>query len=251
MPFVPVNELEKLLVAAATDAAARPAFYRAMLEQQLFIIREDKTPHKREHFVAQKGMTIQIRAVEAQGQPHTAIFSSPERISAVVSEKVGFMGIKGRDLLEIVRGNRLIMNPGSEYGKVFTEQEVESLLDGSIFQPSRKVDAGGKQILLGQPKNYPSHITEPLGRLFAKLPEVKAAYLAHAMLQQEGERPHTLIGVEAAGDWNRVREETGVVLNSSIKPGEIVDLVPVERGKGDTIGTYLLEKTKPFYVRGK
>ena len=247
MPFVAVNELEKLLMVAATDPSARPAFYRAVLEEELFIIREGEPPAKRQRFVAQEGMKIEIRAMELQGQVYTPIFSSEERISVVVKEKVAFLGMKGRYLLEIVRGKKLILNPGSEFGKVFNEQEVESMLNGSIFQTTRPMDVGGKQIMLGQPKEYPKHLTEPLGKLFAKLAEVKGAYLAHAFIAGSDQKPHTLIGVEVDGDWDKVRDAVGGVLQSAAKPGEVVDLYPVVRGKEDGIANYLLEKTKAFY----
>ena len=44
MEFMPVNELERLLVAAASDFAARPAFYRGITEHPLFVINEGSAP---------------------------------------------------------------------------------------------------------------------------------------------------------------------------------------------------------------
>jgi hypothetical protein len=80
---------------------------------------------------------------------------------------------------------------------------------------------------------------------------VKAAYLAHAFIPDIDQAPHTLIGVEAAGDWRRVVEEAGVVVREVAKPGEIVDFIQLRPNSTDTIGDYMQRQTKPFYVRKK
>ena len=38
MNFTPTNELERSLVLAANDPAARPQFYKLLLESQLFVL---------------------------------------------------------------------------------------------------------------------------------------------------------------------------------------------------------------------
>lgn len=249
--FEPVNELERLLVAAANDAAARPAFYRGLLKQDLFIITEGRKPQRPEVRTLQADESIQLRQLEIDGKPHTPIFTSERRISAVVPSEVGFFAMKGADLLGIVRGSYLVMNPGGGYGKTFTPDEVESILNGSIFQPSAQPDHSGKKILLGQPANYPSHIVEPLKRYFAKNRAIKSAYLAHALIEASGEVPHTVIGLDVDGPWEPAMHEAGVVARESVKPGEIVDFVPMTGTGSGVIGDYMRQKTQPIYQRKK
>jgi hypothetical protein len=251
MAFTPVNELERLLVAAATDVAARPAFYRGLVQYELFVISEGQKPKFERRFAADDNTLLQIRMIDIGGKPHAPIFTSGERISAVVPGEVGFIAIKGDALLAMLRGKDLVLNPGAEYGKVFTAPEVESIVDGSMFNPQEMRDVGGKQILLGQPKDFPHHITDALSRLFARSREVKAAYLAHAFVAGIDQMAHTLIGVEMAGDCQKVVEEAGIVVREVAKPGEIVDFVVLRPHATDTVGEYMKQQTTPFYLRKK
>jgi hypothetical protein len=251
MAFTPVNEIERLLIAAATDAAARPAFYRGLGQHELFVITEGRKPEREQRVVADDNTSVQIRMIELDGKLHTPIFTSVERISAVVPKEVGFIAMKGDAVFTMLRGKDLVMNPGAEYGKIFTAQEVESIVNGSVFNPQETPDVGGKEILLGQPKDYPRHITDALRRFFARTRDVKAAYLAHAFIPEIDQAPHTLIGVEVVGDWRNVVEEAGVVVREVAKPGEIVDFVQLRPQATDTIGDYMQQQTKPFYARKK
>ncbi len=251
MAFAAANEIERLLVAAATDPAARPAFYRALGEHELFVITEGRKPERAQRFVADENTPLQIRMIELEGKLHAPVFTSVERISAVVPKEVGFVAMKGDAMFSMLRGKDLVLNPGAEYGKVFTAHEVEAILTGTIFSPQETPNVGGKKILLGQPNDYPQHITEALGRFFARSRDVKAAYLAHAFISDIDKAPHTLIGVEVARDWRKVVEEAGVVVREVAKPDEIVDFVQVPANATDTIGEYMQRQTTPFYVRKK
>lgn len=248
MEFMPVNELERLLVAAASDFAARPAFYRGITEHPLFVINEGSAPGREGKTVLKEGTQLQVRQIEREGKLHTPIFTSVERISAVVPKEVRYLAVKGSDLLSLLRGSDLVLNPGSSYGKFLPAKEVESIIDGSIFHPLEVIKAGaGQRILLGQPKVYPHHITEALMRYFKKTRDVQAAYLAHAFMPNVDESSHTLIGIDAIGDWEKVIEGVGIVIEDVRKPGEIVDFVRLDGQTPDTIGDYQREQTKPFY----
>jgi hypothetical protein len=246
-PFQPANELERLLAEAATDPATRPAFYRAITEAELLVIREGPPPPEERSFVAESDVTFGISAVELEGKPHLPLFTSAQRIAEVVPREVGYVAMNGRALLTMLRGNDLVLNPGAAYGKLFSKEEVESILDGSVFAPQARPDVGGKRILIGQPANYPSHVTEPLARLFRGMREVRTAWVAHVSI--DGGPPHTLIALEVSGDWERLVEEAGLVVREVIEPGEIVDFARVTDARDEPIGSYVRQHTKPFYRR--
>ena len=44
MSFEPENDVERALLAAATDRTAEPAFHRALLEAPLWLVDEDPVP---------------------------------------------------------------------------------------------------------------------------------------------------------------------------------------------------------------
>lgn len=254
MSFTPVNDLERLLVQAATDATARPAFLRAMLESDVYFIREGPPPESAGSFVAHTGTTFEVRRIKMEDTLRTPVFTSVDRISAIVSEPVSYIGINGRDMFEMFRGSELVLNPGSQYGKYFTPGEIEAILDGSIFRPvpSRMEIPAGAEILLGQPSHYPRHITDALKELFAGMKQVKAAYLAHAQATGSDPTAHTMIGVDLTGGEPRdVIEPAGKVIERVARPGEIVDFVVISRNKPEPISEYMLKSTTPFYARRK
>jgi hypothetical protein len=248
--FTPVNELERLLARAAADPAARPAFLRALPEHDLFVITEGHVPDRAGPVTLTHDTPLRLREIELEGAWHFPVFTSVERISAVVPREVGFVGMKGRDLLKMLREKNVILNPGADYGKFLTPQEIEAILDGSIFEPqARPQFAAGQKMLLGEPADYPHHITEPLKRYFATRREVKRAYLAHAWMREvEGEVPHSLIGIVVSGDWEKIIDEAGLVVRE-VRPGEPVDMLPIRPGDRSFISSHMQRHMKPFYRR--
>ena len=93
--FTPVNELERLLARAAVDPAGRPVFFRALPEHDLFVITEGHIPERAGLITFNEETPLRLRQVERDGSWCFPVFTSVERISAVVPETVGFVAIKG------------------------------------------------------------------------------------------------------------------------------------------------------------
>ena len=247
MDFAPENDLEGALVAAATSPEARPRFYRVLAESQLFVIDENPAGGAVGRQTLGKGMTLQIRPMEIDGVPHLPCFSSATRIRHIVKTQVRYVAMKAGDLFALVGPVALVLNPGSEYGKQFTPEEIKGIQDGSLFQPrSTEVVASDRQIMLGQPANYPAHITGPLSAFFKTEKSVRAAYLAHYFDPASSLPPHTLIGVdvEAGGDWDRIMGEAALVLDGIARKEEVVDFIRID---GNDVSRYMTEQTKAFY----
>lgn len=83
MAFTPVNELERLLTAAAGDPAARPRFYRALADHDLFVITEGRTPERNQRVTLTENMPMQVRMIRLDDKLHIPIFTAVERISAL------------------------------------------------------------------------------------------------------------------------------------------------------------------------
>jgi hypothetical protein len=250
MDFIPQNDLEAALLAAATDASARPHFYETLSKSDLLVI--DESPESavaKGHQVLEAGRSLQLRQLDVRGIPHIPVFSSSVRVSAVVKTEVRLLTMKAKALFEIVRGSNVILNPGSQFGKQLTPDEVAQVVDGSIFEPrSTEVVAEARQVLMGQPANYPTHLTNPLAAFFKTKKEVGAAYLAHVLDPKSGPAPHTMIGVEvdAGADFERLMGEAAIVLEGVAKEGELVDFIRISNGG---VSDYMTKETKPFYRR--
>jgi hypothetical protein len=152
--FVPQNELEHALLAAATDPSARPHFYEVLARADLLVIDDSPGPALPEGpLVLETGRPLQVRQIELEGVLHTPVFSSSLRISAFVNRQVRTLAMNAKALFEITAGDHLVLNPASDYGKQFTPEETAQVVDGSIFSPrNRIVVPEARQVLLGQPQ---------------------------------------------------------------------------------------------------
>jgi len=250
MEFIPLNELEAALLAATANPDARPRFYEILSNSNLLVIDESPGPATIDGpQVLEAGRSLSIRSLDISGVPHVPVFSSSERISAIVRSEVKTIAMNAKDLFKILGGGHAILNPGSDCGKAFTPHEMAQIVDGSIFAPrSVEVVTEARELLMGQPASYPTHITTPLAAFFKTKKEVVAAYLAHVCDPKSGEAPHSLIGVEmhAGADVQRVMGEASIVLESVAQKGEMIDLILVTSGG---VSDYMTKETKPFYKK--
>lgn len=248
MGFEPQNPLEQSFMKAATDPAARPQFYKDLIESEIYILQEGAPPTQNaEHQRLSEGTQIQIRNVEMGGKQYVPFYSSLKRFSSNLTSQSMYLRMKALDFFSLSKGAALVLNPGSEYGKEFLPEEAASILDGSIWQPDKRhVVDKPTQVLSGQPKNYPSELTHSLSRLFSTLPEVKRAWVAQYYNPSSGEQAHTLIAIEQSGDWAKIGGQFGIVANSVVVPEPPVDFMQLS-GRG-RIEDYF-ENVDPFYQR--
>ena len=250
MSFDPQNDLERSLMQAADDPAHRPQFYRDLAGADLFVVQHGGSLPEREQPAAlQAGSTIQLRHLERDGKTYLPVFSSLLRLEAVLPEKAAYLRMNARELLKLTQGATLLLNPGSAYGKEITPAEAASIADGTIWQPenSRTV-AHDTQVLLGQPARYPTALATALARFFKTKRQVKRAWLAHFHDPAQHEAAHTLIAIEATGDFAALSAETGIVARNIEVPDPPVDIVAVT-GAGSGFDDYFLKQTPPFYRR--
>ena len=243
MAFVPENDLEHALVRASKEAAARPAFYRLLLESDLYVIGEvEGTPAGEGQRSIAAGERIQIASGESKGRQFLPVFSALVRMQTYLREERKYLSLKGRALFEMTKGALLILNPGSDYGKELLPDEIAGLLNPSVR--SVTLDKPTK-VLIGQPAVYPHDLINALKTAFAQRPDVSSAYLIQIAF--DGEAPHPLIGVETTGDWPGVSQEIGRAV-AAVAPGLRVDAVQIDRAKPDGFAASLLN-TAPFYTR--
>jgi len=245
--FEPVNDLEKSLVNAAIHPSQRPQFYRDLLEADVFVIHTGESSLRVQNGVLQSPAELKIPSIQRDGQSWLPIFSSLQRLREFIRSDATYIQIKARDFFKITRGAYVILNPGSDYGKEFTPQEIECMLDGSIFQPDQVYVARKEtRVLIGQPAVYPHKLVEALSEYFATNRRVNRAYLAQFFNPETDEKPHLLIGIEGSGDWERLVGEAGMVASEVMGSGEFVDFIRLDGNSG--IARYM-KSTKPFYRR--
>ncbi|WP_111683490.1 SseB family protein [Winogradskyella tangerina] len=127
----PENELEELLMKSVTDASARKYFYQKLIWNQLFVITANNGQQEGTT-VLEKDTTVQFATFEGGQIP---VFTSTNRIfdKGIIKEEVSYLSLKGQDLFSIAKGATFILNPYSEYGKELVPKEIESLMNGTIY----------------------------------------------------------------------------------------------------------------------
>lgn len=248
MPFDPQNTLEKSLVHAASDPAHRPQFYKDLVESDFFIVQEGPPPETSGRKTLSEGTSLQLRNIEWEGRSYIPVFTSLPRLQATIQAEVGYLALNALEFMKITQGAELLLNPGSDYGKAFTKEEIASIVDGSIWKPTEQYIAKKEtQVMIGQPSNYPTMLADSLTRYFKKTKQVKKAYLAHFFNPDNDEKPHTLVAVQVTGDWDSVMAGAGMVARDTEVPDPPVDFLQIT-GRGG-IEDYFTNDCKPFYER--
>ncbi|NUO65659.1 MAG: hypothetical protein HOQ11_05135 [Gemmatimonadaceae bacterium] len=246
MTFDPQNHLERSLMRAAKDPAARPQFYRDLAESDFYIVQHDAPPRDgASQTTLEEGTTLQIAPLEIEGKEHLPVFSSLPRLEAVVDRQVGYIAINALEFMKITRGAELVLNPGSEYGKIFTAAEIAGILDGGAGGGSY-VTQRETRVMLGKPARYPQELADALTRFFERRKEVRRAWIAMFHNPDRDEKPHTLVAVDASdADWPRLAADIGIVAQGVAIPDPPVDVIAV--GNGGSFDGYFLKEAAPFY----
>ncbi|MHC4131147.1 MAG: enhanced serine sensitivity protein SseB C-terminal domain-containing protein [Planctomycetota bacterium] len=248
MAFKPENKLEKSLIKAANDPVYLPQFYKDFLESNIFIVQEEPLPQKTGSIMLNEGDELKIQNIDWNGKPYIPIFSSLTRFQATLQEETGYISLNALEFLKITQGAEVLLNPGSDFGKELTKNEIQSIIDGSIWEPTESYRVEKEtEVLIGEPANYPHKLTKALSRLFRNIQEVKRAYLAHFFNPEKDEKAHTLIGIEVSGNWEQVSAQAGLVARDINVPDPPIDFIQIT-GQGE-VDEYFLDECKPFYKK--
>jgi hypothetical protein len=238
------------LARAATDPAERPAFYRALLEAEIFVLgRVDGDAGEGRRTVG-AGEKIQlVNWKRNDGTPVVPFFASLEALRRAIEDTHPYLGLPARSLFELTRGQTLVLNPASAYAKEFFPNEIHALLTTGMNQvPQTRVVEKETQVLLGQPSDYPTAMVASLTTLLAKHPAVKAAYLCLMHDPSKQDAPSLVVGFEGGEGLDAAMREAGSVASDTAPKGVPVDFVRVLPGD-DGISAYLKKSVKPFYAR--
>lgn len=248
MTFDPQNDLERALMRATNDPAARPHFLQTLLESDLYVIQEGiEAPREHTSTTLTKGQTLRIASMEHEGKRYLVMFTSVPRISAVVDQEVSYVGMNARKLLTLTRGADIALNPGSEYGKIFDAHEVAVML-GDELGAERRTTEKDTQVMIGQPRNYPRELADALARFFERRKEVRRAWLAHFYNPADEAPPHTLLVVDAeVTDWDALSRDIGTVAGGVPLPDPPLDIIPFSPTSG--FADYFLKESKPIFER--
>lgn len=128
----PENELERTLMQASSDLSAQKRFYQKLLWNELVIPTPVDPFIKEDDKESDEDITVRFPTFDDGKIP---IFTSVNRMydKGIVKEKETCVAMKGQDLFEIAKGYTFILNPYSNYSKELIPQEIEDLMNGTIY----------------------------------------------------------------------------------------------------------------------
>jgi len=124
---------------------------------------------------------------------------------------------------------------------------MRRLATGGMFEPVKhEVVKAERQILIGQPKEYPNELVRALKALFEKRSVVEAAYRAHFFDPSTGDPPHLLVALKLAREDRALMADAGIVATEAGEKGKLVDFM-VLSGRAGVEGYF--QSIEPFYRR--
>jgi hypothetical protein len=132
--FEPQNDLEALMQAAVRDSHRIAAFYKTLLETEIYILTPEapmKSGQRRSIKFPEK---LNIATVEFEGLRWHPAFTSKSRISDYIKEPEVCLGAVAKNLFEMLPGSNFWLNPLSECQKPMPASEVALLMSGEIFE---------------------------------------------------------------------------------------------------------------------
>ncbi|MET4171733.1 tRNA U38,U39,U40 pseudouridine synthase TruA [Bradyrhizobium sp. LA6.1] len=131
--FEPENSLEALMQAAARDTSVVPAFYRALLETEIYILTPEAPmkPGRRRSLKFQE--EINVATVDFQNMRWHPTFTSKRRIYDYIKQPEVCLRAAARNLFEMLPDSNFWLNPLSECQKPLPAAEIALLMSGEIF----------------------------------------------------------------------------------------------------------------------
>ncbi|MDO7847198.1 enhanced serine sensitivity protein SseB C-terminal domain-containing protein [Hymenobacter sp. M29] len=247
MPFEPENVLEQLLLLAATDENARPAFYQALLQEEILMILAPMEGIEPGEVVLSEGQEIQLQVLNDGKLP---IFSSVPRLTDGGQDNgpVPYVRIPGHAFFQMIQGQDCVLNPFSPAGKLLPKDELAALLNGQLTGPLSP-GGGDAQVLLSQPAEAPQAVADAIAAWAATQPHIEAAYLAQMQLADNPDVPRLLLAFISTNPDPSFMQELGPVLEGKTNVYQFVDLMLLDLNSEEGVNPYF-KTIEPFYRKG-
>ena len=229
--FQPHNDIEQLLMEAAVDEDARPRFQRAVLGADLYAA-TPAVPELTERRIVSEGELFQFLTVPGPaGAPITAIFTAQERIVEVFGMGVGFVGMRGEDLLSTIADQGAWLNPGFPYSVYWTSDQI----GGMLGKPVPRVVEKATQVLLGTPADPPVALVNSLKAVLGRDSRIAEAWFALANCPEDG-KSSWYLDIRTDAPRTAVQELLAETFRHADYAGRPLDMIVNKPGGGAGTG---------------
>jgi len=235
------GQLNRLLHQALHDKSAEPAFFRALLDAEVYA-------HAPQH--DDTGRLRLIQFTRPDGLTVLPFFSDEAQAHAASRLGIRVLSMTGRELMASTRGATLMFNPNDVHCTLYPE-EVTALLDRGEVATVQQVDVDERSVLVGSPAETLAWLTEPLRVLYRSLECVRAAYLVEFRAPENPDRAVLVIGMAVARrDADRAARATITTIQLACQSRKVeVDLAAFDPDR-DLPEWLAATAVGPFYVSG-
>lgn len=256
MTWEPVNDLERAFRDAHLGVEETAEYFRLLRESVLVFLAPYHPEMAGTHQVGSDG-TMVLTAWTIGGEDVIPLFTSSERAEEGLQatgqgNRMHCLGeMMGKELLEcVLRQNgkfRAVINPGCVCGLRFMDcKMLRSIVDGSALKVPTPGEQAMNSLVISLPRRQPAQLKEPLGKFFASLPEVKAAWLFYEESPRKPfERVYVAGLMVAGGDAEEIKEETVLALAGACPPewgSRVLLMDPRDPGYNN-----IMHAVPPFY----
>ncbi|MGI4832519.1 MAG: enhanced serine sensitivity protein SseB C-terminal domain-containing protein [Janthinobacterium lividum] len=247
LPFEPQNALEQLLLLASTEEQARPAFYQALLQENIIMVLAPEAGLAPGEVQLAEGQQIQLQVLQDGRLP---IFTSPDRLNdgGLDHSGMSWVWIPGHAFFSMTQGQDSVLNPFSPAGKLLPTDELAALLRGELTQQAGlPPDA---QVTLSAPAELPEGLPEALANFGAAHPTLAAIYLAQMQLAGAApeEPARLLLGFVSTDQDPEFMQDLGPALEGHTGQFQHVDLMLLDMNSDEGVNPYFRQpEVQPLY----
>ncbi len=243
------NQLSHALKQALEKPELRAQFYRDFMAADIYLVKADAAAVTEfTQAMIDEDQDIQLQHIEANNDWFIPIFSSVASLKDAHETAVTYFKMAARDLMQLTTGVNLFLDYGSEVSKPFLADEVNAILDGTIWQQPRETQlSGNSEVLLGEPTSYPEALAQALLAWLPSQPLIERAWLAMIYNPEDGLPPHTILALDALSDEMHLSQAIGRAIHKMDIPNPPLDILFI--GQEPILDAYFLEDTQAFYQR--
>lgn len=232
--------LDELLEKAATGPADRPAFFRRLMQSEVWVAGKPGPGSSR---VFDPDYRQRL-----DGTSFIPFFTTETAFTEVTGGALPAVRLPVDELFTLTSGHTLCLNPSLKSSKVFTAPEIRSLCSGqSNVQGDISIPAEGQTLLLSATEDPPSLLIDSLKQLFSRYKPVRRAFVAWCR-EEAGAEGNLLIGIEASADLDEIIQAAGHVAIDTLPENALIDFCEVS-DPSSGVSHFFVAHIPPFYQR--
>lgn len=131
-PSFPSNKLEELLGAAFENPEMQDEFFAELMSAEVYLLTDNAQSPQGKVPANDDDVEVSIMSsVMEDGTPFIPVFTSLEELQHSMDDEDdhSYMTINGRDLLELVDGTDIVIDPAHQYGLHLNPEETKGILE--------------------------------------------------------------------------------------------------------------------------